>query len=238
MGSARSGTEEVAHTGTRKRDPEAVRADILAVAEAEFAANGLSGGRIDEIAAKTRTSKRMIYYYFGDKNGLYRAVLEEAYRKVRLEEAALRLDDLEPVEALCRLAAFTFEHHRRNESFIRMVMIENVHKGTFLDQSADITAVNRPAIERVATLLDRGKAAGVFRQEIDALTLHWLISAVSYFNVSNRHTFGRIFGDRLWTEPGQARLGTECSEIVLRYVLTDVALSDCKWSSSGAMAPE
>ena len=209
----------------RKRDPEAVRADILAVAEAEFAANGLSGARIDEIAAKTRTSKRMIYYYFGDKNGLYRAVLEEAYRKVRLEEAELHLDDLEPVEALGRLASFTFDHHRRNESFIRMVMIENVHNGTFLSQSTNIEEVNRPAIERVAALLDRGKEAGVFRPEITPLTLHWLISALSYFNVSNRHTFGSIFGTGLWTEAGQVALGSECAEIVSRYVLTDDALA-------------
>lgn len=214
-----------ARSAGRKRDPEAVKADILAVAGAEFAANGLSGARIDEIAAKTRTSKRMIYYYFGDKNGLYRAALEEAYRSVRLEEAELHLDDLEPVEALRRLAAFTFEHHRRNESFIRMVMIENVHRGNFLDQSDNIEAVNRPAIDRVAALLDRGKAAGMFRPEIDALTVHWLISAISYFNVSNRHTFGRIFGDRLWSEAGQTGLGSECAEIVARYVLTEAALA-------------
>ncbi|MCE7029599.1 TetR family transcriptional regulator [Jiella avicenniae] len=220
--------------GTRKRDPEAVRADIMAVAEAEFAKNGLSGGRIDEIAAKTRTSKRMIYYYFGDKNGLYRAVLEEAYRKVRLEEAELHLDDLEPIEALRQLAAFTFEHHRRSESFIRMVMIENIHSGAFLSQSTSIGDVNRPAIGRVAALLDRGKKAGVFRHEITPLTLHWLISAISYFNVSNRHTFGLIFGDALWTETEQVRLGSECAEIVLRYVLTTDALGDLHPSCADA----
>ncbi|MEX6509054.1 TetR/AcrR family transcriptional regulator [Jiella sp. M17.18] len=210
----------------RKRDPEAVKADILSVAESEFAANGLSGARIDDIAAKTRTSKRMIYYYFGDKNGLYRMVLEEAYRKVRLEEADLHLDDLEPVEALRRLAAFTFEHHRRSESFIRMVMIENVHNGAFLGKSPNIAAVNRPAIERVAALLERGKRAGVFRPEITPLTLHWLISALSYFNVSNRHTFGAIFGPGLWSESGQAELGAECVEMVLRYVTGPLDCSD------------
>jgi AcrR family transcriptional regulator len=110
-----------------KQDPAGVRKNILAVAMAEFAANGLSGARIDEIAAKTNTSKRMIYYYFGDKEGLYGRVLEEAYRQVRAGEQELDLEHLPPVEALRKLAEFTFDHHSRNPDFIRIVMIENIH---------------------------------------------------------------------------------------------------------------
>src|SRR4026209_764060 len=106
-----------------KQDPAGVRKNIIAVAMTEFAANGLSGARIDEIAAKTRTSKRMIYYYFGDKVGLYRHVLEEASRQVRTCEQALELDHLGRVEALRRLVEFTFDHHRAHPDFICIVMI-------------------------------------------------------------------------------------------------------------------
>lgn len=118
-----------------KQDPAGVQSNILAVASTEFAAKGLSGARIDEIAAKTRTSKRMIYYYFGDKEGLFRRVLEEAYQKVREGEQKLNLEHLPPVEALTRLVEFTFDHHSSNPDFIRLVMIENIHHGAHLDQS-------------------------------------------------------------------------------------------------------
>ena len=217
---------------SRKRDPAAVRADILAVAAKEFADHGLSGGRVDEIAARTRTSKRMIYYYFGDKDALYRRVLEEAYRRVRVEEEALDLDGLSPIDALVALAGFTFDHHRRNKDFIRLVMIENIHRGEFLRQSDTITALNQPAIDRASALLDRGMADGLFRPNITPLTLHWLISALATFNVSNQQTFSCLFGSELWSEAGQIRLGTECGAIVLRYVLSDDALAARKAPSA------
>lgn len=124
-----------------------VRRDILSVAMEEFSQNGLSGARIDEIAARTRTSKRMIYYYFSDKESLYQRVLEEAYAKVRGGESDLELDDLEPAAALDKLCRFTFDHHRRNPAFIRMVMIENIHHGRHMQSSETIRQLNRPAID-------------------------------------------------------------------------------------------
>ena len=228
--------ERAGAEGSRKRDPAAVRADILAVAAKAFADHGLSGGRVDEIAARTRTSKRMIYYYFGDKNALYRSVLEEAYRRVRVEEESLHLADLPPIEALHALASFTFDHHRRNRDFIRLVMIENIHRGDFLRQSENIAALNRPAIDRVAALLARGKAESLFRPEIAPLTLHWLISALATFNVSNEQTFSCLFGDDLWSEAGQVELGAECGDIVLRYVLTDSTLAAFRGRSASCRA--
>ena len=138
-----------------KQDPAGVRANILAVAREEFAASGLSGARIDEIAAKTRTSKRMIYYYFTDKDGLYREVLEEAYREVRAGEEALELGDLKPIEALRRLVEFTFDHHSRNPDFIRLVMIENIHDARYLARSPGIKKVNKTAIDRLERIYGR-----------------------------------------------------------------------------------
>jgi AcrR family transcriptional regulator len=202
-----------------KRDPEGVRRDILSVAMDEFSQNGLSGARIDEIAARTRTSKRMIYYYYGDKEGLYQQALEEAYAKVRGGESDLELDGMEPRAALEKLCRFTFDHHRRNPAFIRMVMIENVHHGRHMQASETIRQLNRPAIGALENVLARGQSQGVFREGVEALELHWQISALSFFNVSNAATFSFIFGDSLFTDNGQEALSKHVAEMVLRYVL-------------------
>ncbi|GAB1434961.1 TetR family transcriptional regulator [Sphaerotilus sulfidivorans] len=181
-----------AETG-RTNDPEATMADILDVATREFAAKGLAGARIDEIAAATRTSKRMIYYYFGSKEGLYVAVLEEAYRRIRHIETDMHLEDLEPETALRRLVAFTCDYQRSNPDFIRLVMNENMHHGEFLAQSRLIQQLNVPAINLLRSVYERGVHEGVFRSGIDPIDLHMSISALSVFNVSNRHTFSLIF---------------------------------------------
>lgn len=203
-----------------KRDPEGVRRDILSAATEEFSLNGLSGGRIDEIAARTRTSKRMIYYYFGDKERLYERVLMEAYGKIRGGESDLALDALAPIAALDKLCRFSFDHHRANPAFIRMVMIENIHHGRHLQHSETIRGLNQPAIEALDGVLQRGQAAGQFRPGIQALELHWQISALSFFNVSNMATFSAIFGNSLFTGQGQEQLSRHMAEMVLRYVLT------------------
>jgi AcrR family transcriptional regulator len=202
----------------RKQNPEAVQANILRVAQEEFAKNGLSGARVDEIAARTETSQRMIYYYFGDKEGLYRRVLEAAYREVRAGERGLDLEGLEPEAALRRLVDFTFDHHHRHPEFIRLVMIENIHHGNYLSQSDLIRDLNSGAIENLERVLDRGRRAGVFRKDADPLIVHWQISALSFFNVSNASTFSVIFGDRLTKPAGQKLLRRWVADTVLRSV--------------------
>ncbi|MDB5954012.1 TetR/AcrR family transcriptional regulator [Ramlibacter sp.] len=182
-----------AREATRVNDPERTKANILEVAAAEFGEKGLAGARIDEIAALTQTSKRMIYYYFGNKEGLYLAVLEESYKRVRDIESELHLEDLEPEQALRRLVAFTFEHHLTHENFIRLVMNENMHRGEYLAQSKRIQELNVPAIAAIRHLYTRGVKLGVFRRGLDPVDIHASISALTFFNVSNRHTFGLIF---------------------------------------------
>lgn len=203
-----------------KQDPESVKADILKIATREIAAYGLSGSRINVIADKCKTSKRMIYYYFGDKEGLYRAVIESAYREVRDAEQELDLEHLEPITALETLIEFTFHHHSRHPDFIRLVMIENIHHGEFLRHSETIQALNAPAINRVERIYLRGVEAGCFRPGLTPLELHWFISAFSFFNVSNRASFSLIFGDALTTGDSQAMLAAHAKEMVLRFVLT------------------
>ena len=204
-----------------KQDPEGVRANIVAIALKEFSEHGLSGARIDEIAAKTRTSKRMIYYYFGDKEGLYQKVLEEAYGHVRDGEKELHLEDLAPVEALRQLVEFTFEHHRRNPDFIRLVMIENIHNGDYLRHSELIRRLNQTAISRIEAIYNKGVDMGLFRRGILPVAIHWQISALSFFNVSNRMTFSQLFGGDLFDETGQLELRRQIAESVVRFVAVE-----------------
>ena len=202
----------------RTNDPARTMAEILQVATHEFADKGLSGARIDAIAAATRTSKRMIYYYFGSKDGLYLAVLEEAYRRMRAIESDLHLGDLAPVQALQRLVEFTYDHHRDNEDFIRLVMNENIQRGDYLRQSQSIQQLNTQAIESVRDVYDRGVAQGVFRPGLDPVDIHSAISAFTFFNVSNRHTFGLIFQDRHSQDKANTLKRVHVVELILRFV--------------------
>lgn len=202
----------------RTNDPERTMADILTVATAEFAAKGLAGARIDEIAAAMRTSKRMIYYYFESKEKLYIRVLEEAYQRIRRIETELHLDDLDPETALRTLVAFTVDYQRSNPDFIRLVMNENIHRGEYLAQSRTIQELNVPAITEVEKVYRRGVAAGVFRPGLDPVDLHQSISALSVFNVSNHATFSLIFKRDLDAPEAVAARRQSIVEMVVRFV--------------------
>ena len=192
-------------------------ADILEVATREFAEKGLAGARIDDIAQAMRTSKRMIYYYFGSKEGLYVRVLEEAYRSMREIESDLHLDDLPPEDALRRLVGFTVDYQRAHPDFIRLVMNENMHRGQYLAGSRVIQDLNVPAIEGLRRVYERGLAAGVFRSGIDPVDLHMSISALSVFNVANRHTFSLIFQRDLESPAAQIARRDSIIEMVVRF---------------------
>jgi len=202
----------------RTNDPERTMADILEVATREFSEKGLAGARIDVIADATRTSKRMIYYYFGSKEGLYIAVLEEAYRRIRSIENDLHLDDLAPEDALRKLVGFTVDYQLANPDFIRLVMTENIHRGEYIAQSKAIQKLNVPAIDAVRKVYERGLVAGVFRSGIDPIDLHMSISALSVFNVANKHTFAAIFKRDLDTAADIVARRDSIVEMVVRFV--------------------
>ena len=205
----------------RINDPDRTRADILDVAAAHFAAQGFSGSRVDEIAQQTHTSKRMLYYYYGSKEGLYRAVLARAYAGIRAHEAEIDLDALPPVDALRRLAEITFDHHCENPDFARLVMVENIHRGAHIGEVPGIELRASSAIGGLERLLARGRADGSFRADLTPLDLHLTISSLAFFNVSNRYTIGRIFGVDL-TDPGVAAgRRKEVVLAVLRYATAD-----------------
>ncbi len=210
--------EKARSTPARTYDAGRSMADILKVATAEFADKGLSGARIDEIAAATRTSKRMIYYHFGSKEGLYLAVLEASYQRIRDIETGLHLEDLAPEDALRKLVAFTFDYQHDNEDFIRLVMNENMHRGEYLAQSKTIQQLNVPAINAVQRVYQRGVQAGVFRQGLDPTDLHMSISALCFFNVANRHTFSLIFKRDLEAPAALRARRDSIVEMIVRFV--------------------
>ena len=185
--------EKTRKRSSRTKNPERTRANIIDVASAEFAERGLSGARVDRIAERTQTSKRMLYYYFGDKEGLYRAVLLSYYQKLRSAETALDLGHQPPMMALKALVEFTFDYHVKNAAIIRLIMVENIHKGRHVAKLPAATPVNSPILNTVADILKRGEAEGTMRSGLDAFDVYSTIAALSFFNVSNRYTIRAIF---------------------------------------------
>lgn len=186
-------TEVVPRTEQRQRDAGRTRADILDVATAVFAANGFSGARVDEIAELTQTTKRMIYYYFGSKEGLYLRVMEAAYEGIRRLERQLDVAGLSPVDALRRLAESTYDHHTSHRDFVRLVAIENIHNAKYIANSTVIHDLNSTAIDTLEVVLRRGVDDGTLRADVDALDVHMLISSYAIFHVANRYTFRTLF---------------------------------------------
>jgi len=202
----------------RVRDPDRTRAEIMAVATREFSDQGYAGARVDEIAAKTRTTKRMIYYYFGGKEGLYLAVLEEAYRHIRSLEQQLDVDHLEPVDALRQLAELTFDHHETHQDFVRLVAIENIHYAQHLQHSEVREVLAAPALDVLTRIMERGRSAGLFRDDLDALDVHMIISGFCVFRGANRYTFRTIFDRDLLDPRLRDHLRRMIGDLVVAYV--------------------
>jgi AcrR family transcriptional regulator len=200
------------------RDAERTRAEIIEVATREFADKGYTGARVDEIAARMSTTKRMIYYYFGNKERLFVAVLEHAYAGIRALEQQLDVEHLDPVDAIRQLAELTFDHHEAHPDFIRLVSIENIHRAEHIAHSAALAGLANPALDVLTRILERGRIAGLFRDDVDPLDVHMVISAFCVFRIANRHTWGAIFKrdmlDPARREHHRAMLG----ELVLEYL--------------------
>src|SRR4051812_12063135 len=211
---------------SRKPDADRTRRNILDVARAEFVEHGLSGARVDAIAERTATTKRMIYYYFGSKEGLYSAVLQQAYQGIRSAEADLALDDLPPETAMRRLIELTFDYHDAHQDFVRLVSIENIHQAAYLHRLGSIGAVNAGIIRTLSEIITRGGAAGAFRRSPDPVDLHMIISAPCFYRVSNQHTFGAIFGRDLQAPNMRQAHRAMLADMVLSWLRTPVCSAD------------
>jgi AcrR family transcriptional regulator len=213
-------------TGTdnreRQRDADRTRAEILDVATDEFATRGFAGARVDDIAAKIHTTKRMIYYYFGSKQGLYVAVLERAYVGIRSLEQRLDIEHLDPARAMRALAELTFDHHESHPAFIRLVSIENIHHAEHLRTSPILSSLARPAVDVLSRILERGRTSGLFRDDVDALDVHMIISAFCVFRIANQHTFEAIFGRDMRDPRSSAHHRAMIGDLVLEYLTAHV----------------
>jgi AcrR family transcriptional regulator len=190
---ARRGTRVLPRT----RDPAGTRARILAAATREFARLGLGGARVDRIAERAGANKRMLYYYFGDKDDLFLAVLEQAYAGIRSAEQELHLLDVAPVEGVRRLVEFTWRYYLDHPEFLTLLNSENLHRARHLKRSKRIRAMNSPLIATLADVLRRGEAAGTFRGGVDPLQLYISIAGLAYFFLSNNHTLSQVFDQNL-----------------------------------------
>jgi AcrR family transcriptional regulator len=203
---------------SRKNNPEKTRENILQAAISEFVQQGLAGARVDAIAERTQTSKRMIYYYFASKEQLYVEVLEKVYGDIRGTEAKLHLDQLGPVEGIRRLVEFTFDHHDRNVDFVRLVSNENMHQAEYVKQSSVIRALNKSVLNALNELLRRGTEQGLFRPGLAPMDVHLLISSFCFYRVSNKHTFGELFQVDFSDATLRAHHREMICESVLRYL--------------------
>jgi AcrR family transcriptional regulator len=203
----------------RVRDSVRTRTEILDVATSEFAAHGYHGARVDEIAALTRTTKRMIYYHFGGKKQLYMAVLERAYVRIRSAEREVRIDDLDPITAVRRIAEVTFDHHEAHPEFVRLVSIENIHNAEHVKELVKLVDLSGPVIALLDDILKRGRAERLFRDDdTDAIDVHMMISAFCIFRVANRYTFGAIFGRDLIEPARHDHYRAMCGDMVVRFL--------------------
>jgi len=200
------------------RDPQRTRRRILEAASAEFARYGLGGARIDRIARRARANKRMLYYYFGDKDGLFLAALEARYAHIREAERALQLEHLAPRAALERLVRFTWDYCLAHPEFITLLNSENLHKGRHLGRSKRVRAMHSPLVGMLREVLRRGERAGLFRRGIDPVQLYISIAGEGYFYLSNRYTLARIFGRDLMAPRALAARARHISQIILNAV--------------------
>lgn len=175
------------------RDAAATRQDILGAAMVEFSRKGLGGARVDAIALRAKANKRMIYHYFGSKEKLFTAVLEEAYGHIRSAELELPLAELAPEEALERLVRFTWDYYLAHPGFISLVNSANLHKARHVRGSERFRASGPPFVGLVKSILDRGVAAGIFRAGVDPVQLNITIAAIGYYYLTNRFTSGILF---------------------------------------------
>lgn len=200
------------------RDPDRTRRRILDAATAEFARYGLGGARVDRIAARSRANKRMLYYYFGSKENLFLAVLEQSYARIRSAERALDLEHDDPREALRRLVDFTWRYFVDNPEFMTLLNSENLHKGRHVKRSRRVPQMHSPLVETLRGILRRGERAGLFRRGVDPVQLYISIAGEGYFYLSNRYTLSRIFGRDLMTRQALAQRARHNADMILNAV--------------------
>jgi AcrR family transcriptional regulator len=202
---------------TRNRDR--TRTQILAAARDEFAERGFDGARVDAIAERAGSNKRMLYYYFDNKEALFLAVMEDTYRSIREAERELKLLEMPPIEAIKALMTFTWNYYIEHPEFLSILNTENLYRGTHLKRSGQLHSLNSKVIETLQEILVRGRSEGVFRGGVDPLQLYISIAALSYFYLSNNYTLSAVFGRALDTPRARVERLQHMIDMVLGYLV-------------------
>jgi len=205
----------------RLRDADRSQGTILAAARDEFAEFGLGGARMDRIAERAALNKRLIYYYFADKETLFQAVLEQSYRDIRAAEQQLNLLEVEPADAVRRLVRFTWDYYLAHPEFLTLLNSANLHKARHLVESKRAKELNSPVIETLAAVLERGRRDGSFRGGVDPVQLYVSIAGLAYFYLSNNYTLSAIFGRDLLTPKARSERLSHMTDVILGYLLHD-----------------
>jgi AcrR family transcriptional regulator len=202
-----------------KRDAEKSRARILATAIAEFSARGYSGARTATIARRAKVNVRMLYHYFGGKDALYIAVLEEVLARLRREELQLDFEDVAPLEGLLHLFDFIDGHFAQHPELRCLLAFENLNRAQHLRKSTRIPTMSSPVIGLIERLLQRGEKAGEIRAGIDPLNLYVAMVSLAYYGKSHAHTLSRIFETNLAAPQWQASQAIETRRMLSSYLL-------------------
>ncbi|MFD4791544.1 TetR family transcriptional regulator [Streptomyces sp. NPDC058459] len=210
--------DEPVRPDRRLPDAARTRSDILDAATGEFARAGYDGARVEEIAARTRTTKRMIYYYFGGKKQLFAAVLERAYGTLHGVGDLREIERLDPTAAVRRITQVTFDHHEQHPDLVRLVGVENIHGGEHLAAARRSGRIDSPGLGALSRVLDAGRESGAFTTEVDAVDLHAMISAFCCYRVTGRHTFGALFDRDLSAPAHRDHYRTMLADMVVAYL--------------------
>ena len=205
----------------RQRDADRSQLGILVAARDEFAEHGLAGARVDRIAERAGLNKRLIYYYFGSKDELFLAVLENVYADIRAAEKELHLLDMPPPEAIRKLTEFTWNYYLDHPEFLTLLNSANLHQARHLERSKRVREMNSPLIQTLGDILERGRKDGILRGGIDPVQLYISIAGLAYFYLSNNHTLSAIFGRDLMTRKAHNERLSHMCDVILGYVLRD-----------------
>jgi TetR/AcrR family transcriptional regulator len=201
-----------------RRDGGLTRQRILAAATKEFAAKGLEGARVDEIALRSRANKNMIYHYYRSKDGLFQAVLEEMYGTIRTHQGDREIENLSPAKGMRVLVESMFDVFHRFPDFVSLLQSENLAKAEHIKSSARIAALYNPLAAILGGVLRRGSADGVFRSTIDPINLYVSIASLAAYHISNRYTLSALFGTDIGSARAVRRRRSHVVDVILRYV--------------------
>ena len=205
-------------TGARAAAAHATQGAILRAATKVFAKHGFAGGSVEQISKAAKSYDRMIYYYFGSKEALFIAVLEEMYRRFNEAESRLALSADEPLESLTAVIRFMWNYYEKNPEFITLLNTENLHRGRHISKSLRAREYSSTAIEILGRVLASGAVKGLFRSETSARDVYLMIAAMAYFYLSNRYTLSAFLGEELDTATAKAHWEAFVIDAVMRTV--------------------